>query len=57
MLISRVWKALSSIQDQTPHKGRKIKETIRDRYLTEEEASKYRRIRELVAEELPETSP
>jgi len=34
--------------------GRKIKQTVRDRYLTEEEAAKYRRIRELVAEELPE---
>ncbi len=34
--------------------GRKIKETIRDRHLTEEEAAKYRKIRELVAEELPE---
>ena len=34
--------------------GRKIKETIRDRHLTEEEAAKYRKIRELVAEELPD---
>ena len=34
--------------------GRKIKETTRDRHLTEEEAAKYRRIRELVAEELPD---
>ncbi|HPM82887.1 MAG TPA: helix-turn-helix transcriptional regulator [Candidatus Anammoximicrobium sp.] len=32
----------------------KIRETVRDRYLTEEEAAKYRKIRELVAEELPE---
>jgi predicted XRE-type DNA-binding protein len=34
--------------------GHKIKEIVRDRYLTEEEAAKYRQIRELVAEELPE---
>ena len=34
--------------------GRKIKETIRDHHLTEEEAAKYRKIRELVAEELPD---
>jgi predicted XRE-type DNA-binding protein len=33
---------------------RKIKEIVRDRRLTEEEAAKYRQIRELVAEELPE---
>jgi len=35
--------------------GRKIKEVVRDRYLTEEEAAKYRKIRELVADELPES--
>lgn len=34
--------------------ARKIGETTRTRYLTEEEAAKYRKIRELVAEELPE---
>ena len=34
--------------------GHKIKEIVRDRYLTEEEAAKYRKIRELVADELPE---
>ncbi len=34
--------------------GTEIKEHVRDRYLTEEEAAKYRKIRELVAEELPE---
>ena len=34
--------------------GRKIKEVVRDRFLTEEEAAKYRQIRELVADELPE---
>ena len=34
--------------------GRKIKETTRDRHLTEEEAAKYRKIRELIAEELPD---
>jgi len=34
--------------------ARKIKETVRDRRLTEEEAAKYRKIRELVAEELPD---
>jgi predicted XRE-type DNA-binding protein len=34
--------------------GRKIKETTRDRHLTEQEAAKYRKIRELVAEELPD---
>lgn len=34
--------------------GRKIQETVRDRYLTESEAAKYRKIRELVAEELPQ---
>ncbi|MCO6456276.1 MAG: XRE family transcriptional regulator [Pirellulaceae bacterium] len=34
--------------------GRKIKEIVRDRFLTEEEAAKYRKIRELVADELPE---
>ena len=33
---------------------RKIKETVRDRRLTAEEAAKYREIRALVAEELPE---
>jgi predicted XRE-type DNA-binding protein len=31
-----------------------VKEHVRDRYLTEEEAAKYRKIRELVADELPE---
>ncbi|MFW6170907.1 MAG: helix-turn-helix domain-containing protein [Planctomycetota bacterium] len=31
-----------------------IREHVRDRYLTEEEAAKYRKIRELVAAELPE---
>ena len=34
--------------------GNEIKEHVRDRYLTEEEAAKYRKIRELVADELPE---
>ena len=34
--------------------SRKIKETVRDRHLTEQEAAKYRKIRELVAEELPD---
>jgi len=34
--------------------GRKIKEIVRDRRLTEEEAAKYREIRALVADELPE---
>lgn len=34
--------------------ARKIKEIVRDRYLTEEEAAKYRKIRELVHDELPE---
>lgn len=34
--------------------ARKIRETTRNGYLTEEEAAKYRKIRELVAEELPE---
>ena len=34
--------------------GRKIKEIVRDRFLTEEEAAKYRKIRELVTDELPE---
>ena len=34
--------------------ARKIKEIVRDRYLTEEEAAKYRKIRELVTDELPE---
>lgn len=33
---------------------RKVQEPTRDRYLTEEEAAKYRKIRELVADELPE---
>ena len=32
----------------------RIKEIIRDRRLTEEEAAKYREIRQLVAQELPE---
>ena len=32
----------------------KIKEIVRDRYLTEEEAAMYRKIRELVADEVPE---
>jgi DNA-binding Xre family transcriptional regulator len=32
----------------------RIKEIVRDRRLTDEEAAKYRRIRELVANELPE---
>jgi len=34
--------------------SRKIKEIVRDRRLTEEEAAKYREIRALVAAELPE---
>jgi predicted XRE-type DNA-binding protein len=34
--------------------GRKIKETTRDRRLTEDEAAEYRKIRELVADELPD---
>ncbi|NLX95892.1 MAG: helix-turn-helix transcriptional regulator [Rhodopirellula sp.] len=34
--------------------GRRIQETVRDRHLTADEAAKYRKIRELVAEELPE---
>lgn len=34
--------------------ARKIKQIVRDRRLTEEEAAKYREIRALVAEELPE---
>ena len=34
--------------------GREIKQVVRDCYLTEEEAAKYRKIRELVADELPE---
>ena len=34
--------------------GREIKQVVRDRYLTEEEAAKYRKIRELVADEVPE---
>ncbi len=34
--------------------ARKMRETTRDHYLTEEEAAKYRKIREQVAEELPE---
>jgi transcriptional regulator with XRE-family HTH domain len=34
--------------------NRQIQETTRDRHLTEEEEAKYRRIRELVAEELPD---
>ena len=32
----------------------KIRETFRDRHLTEEEAAKYRKIRKLVVDELPE---
>jgi DNA-binding XRE family transcriptional regulator len=34
--------------------GGKIKEIVRDRRLTDEEAAKYREIRALVADELPE---
>lgn len=34
--------------------GTRIKETVRDRRLTEQEAVKYREIREMIAEELPE---
>ena len=34
--------------------ARRIAETTRSRHLTDEEAAKYRKIRELVAEELPE---
>jgi len=34
--------------------SREVKQIVRDRHLTEEEAAKYRRIRELVAEELPD---
>ena len=34
--------------------SRKIREIVRDRHLTEDEAAKYREIRALVAEELPE---
>lgn len=33
---------------------RKMKQNVRGRRLTEEEAAKYRRIRELVADEAPE---
>ncbi len=33
---------------------RRIKEIVRDRRLTEDEAAKYRQIRALVAEELPQ---
>lgn len=33
---------------------RKIKEIVRDRHLTEQEAAKYREVRALVAAELPE---
>ena len=34
--------------------GKEIKEVVRDRCLTEEEAAKYRKIRDQVADELPE---
>ena len=34
--------------------GRKIKQLVRDRRLTEEEAVKYCKVRELVAKELPD---
>jgi len=34
--------------------ARKVSQTVRSRRLTEEEAAKYRRIREMVADELPD---